>query len=597
MKLRNKLLYIVNDIPLNIKFLIIYIVCLLIPILVINAVFYDRFTKTVHEREKNNYQISLDRTKVDIDSIIEGCIAVSHSISTDRALYNVLDTSFESGKHYYEIYDSILRNKLNLYTNVYNYIGSVGLYVDNPTIRTGGTYYYSDKTVKNTSWYKELANSKQTVLIKAYIDSTNRLPIRQTPYLSILRSSRGNPSLGHREKILKIDVDFDKVASILMREKDYLSLYLVDNDNNIVCSSTALYDYNDVHGFIKFQPDMVAKDVLVLETSLGKAGYLNGWKLIGEANVERLSNATRETLRLILSLVLVTVLISTLLIFIIVRSYNYRLKKLSGHMLKLNEEQFDLIEINEGRDEIGGVIRNFNLMAAKINSLINDVYKLELQKKNLELERVRAELNYLQSQMNPHFLFNTLNALHVVSVKNNYSAITDVLKYLSKTLRRLLSWKDDLVTIEEELSFTEMYLKIEKFRFCDKFEYRMNVNSNLLGYKLPKMSLQPLVENACVHGLQTIKGVGIVEIVISPHEKGMLVSVKDNGTGMTDEKLEELILNMSSEDECGLSIGIRNVYRRLSLYYGDQITLNIESRLNEGTTVSFIIPHDGGLHV
>jgi two-component system sensor histidine kinase YesM len=590
MKMKNRFFGIVNDIPLNFKFLIIYAVCLLIPILVINAVFFDRFSRTVDEREQNNYQISLERARTDIESIIEGCIAVSHSISTDRVLYSLLDKSFESNEEYYESYDSVLRNRLNAYSDVYDYIGGLKLYVDNPTISNGGTYYLIDKDIKDSAWYEAVKSSKQRVLVKAYIGHTGSLPIRQIPFLSVLRSFPEDSALENREKILKIDIDLERISSILKRETEYLNLYLVDPDNNIVCSSAALYDFNRVQDFIRLDSDILGKDNLLLETAVGNTGYLSDWRLVGEANMTRISNATRDTLNFVLPLAGACVLISSLLILIIVRSYNYRLRKLSKHLLKLNDDRFDLIEINEGKDEIGDVIKNFNLMAVKINNLINDVYKLELQKKNLELERVRAELNYLQSQMNPHFLFNTLNALMVVSVKKNYTDIADVLKYLSKTLRRLLSWKDDIVSIKEEIHFTEMFLKIEKFRFTGKFEYTIDVEPHLLSCEIPKLSLQPLVENACVHGIQAIKGAGMIHIRIAMGEDALHVCVEDNGTGMDEKKLAELMRNVKSNEEISANIGIRNVYRRLLLYYGDDVSFDIESRVNGGTTVSFAIP-------
>jgi two-component system, sensor histidine kinase YesM len=590
MKLRTNFFGRVNDIPLNFKFLIIYIFCLLIPIIIINATFLDSFSKIIHEREGNNYKISIERTKVDISKMIEGCIAASHSISTDRNLYDILDNSFESSGQYYEVYDSLLRNKLNMYTAAYDYISSIGIYVDNPTIRSGGTYYYTDNSVKSTSWYKDISATKERVLIKTYIGHTKSLPTRQIQYLSILKSSHQDPMSGSREKILKVDVNVDKLYSIFKREKEYLSLYLIDPDKNIVCSSIAPYDFENVQSFTKFETNMLGTDNIVIETTLGNASYFKGWMLIGVANSQRISKSINETLIYVLTFAFISLLISSLLIFIIVRSYNYRLKKLSKHMLKFKDGQFDLIEINEGRDEIGGVIRNFNLMAQKNNTLINDVYKLELQKKSLELERVRAEINFLQSQMNPHFLFNTLNALLVVCVKNNYTAIIDVIKYLSKTLRRLLSWKDDLVKIEEELSFTEMYLKIEKFRFCDMIEYSISVDESLLAYKIPKMSLQPLVENACKHGIQAIKGVGIINITIVMNENNLKVCVEDNGNGMDTLKLNQLLKDMTNDEELNTNIGIRNVYRRLRLYYGDSISFNIESQLNIGTKVYFVIP-------
>ncbi len=582
----------VNDIPLNFKFLIIYVVCLLLPILCIHAIFLDRFAKIVREREENNYKISMDRTKADINALVEGCIAVSHSILTDRILYDLLDKPYKTSSEYYEVYDSVLRNRLIMYTAAYNYIRSIGIYVDNPSIRTGGTYYSTDAMVKNTSWYKAIVSSGESVLIEAYIGPSQSIPARSLQYLSILRNSREYPAQSTGDKILKVDMDVEKLYSILKREKDYLSFYLINRDGYVVCSSDNLYKFDIDNGLLKFSPDMLPQDGLLFQSDLGDALYLKGWKLIGSANRERLSKSIKETTQFVFLLALSSIPLSFLLMFIIVRSYNYRLKKLSKHMLKFKDGQFDLIEINEGKDEIGGVIRNFNLMAAKINRLINDVYKLELQKKDLELERVRAEINFLQSQMNPHFLFNTLNALLVVCVKNSYTEVIEVIKYMSKTLRRLLSWKEDLVTMEEELAFTEMYLKIEKFRFCDKFQYSVSIDEKLLHYKVPKMSLQPLVENACKHGMQTIRGIGAVRICIAMVEEGLRVQVEDNGTGMDRLKLDEVARNITGREELNASIGIRNVYRRLKLYYGEEVLFHIESCLNAGTRIYFIIPRE-----
>jgi two-component system sensor histidine kinase YesM len=259
-------------------------------------------------------------------------------------------------------------------------------------------------------------------------------------------------------------------------------------------------------------------------------------------------------------------------------------------MQKVTNEKFELIRIDEGRDEIGGLIHNFNRMTSRINSLINDVYKLEIQSKNLEMERVRAELNFLQSQMNPHFLFNTLNAILVVCTKNKYDDVTDIIKSLSKLLRRLLRWKEDLVSLQEEMQFIEMYLKIEKFRFRDKFDYQFEIEEQALEYKIPKLSMQPLVENSCKHGLQTIEGLGIIKVKAVVEENRLQITVSDNGKGMEAAQLKELLHNIRTEDSPGLNIGMRNVYRRLELYYADQVTFEIISVPDEGTAVSFGIP-------
>ncbi|QNU67159.1 sensor histidine kinase [Ruminiclostridium herbifermentans] len=585
-----KFIYIVNDIPLKFKFLIIYIVCLLIPIIVINISFVDKFSNIVQEKEENTYKISLERTRVDIVTMFDGCIAASHSISSDRTLHNILDINFLSSDQYFDVYDSQLRNRLNIYTSAYDYMSNIEIYVDNPTISSGGTYQHIDEEVENSLWYNKLYSSKGSVLLNSYLGYTKSLPTKRIQYLSVFNKLDYYPTLNNeRRKILKIDINMQKLNNIFKREKTFLNLYLLDPENNIICSTSSLYDFEKEDSLKTFDIQSIGKDNIILETALSNSSYMKGWRLIGVSTAERIQKSLIETLKFVLLIAFISVIISSILSLIMANSYNYRLKKLSKHMSRFTDGKFELIEINEGQDEIGGVIRSFNLMASKINLLINDVYKLQLQKKDLELERIRAEINFLQSQMDPHFLFNTLNAILVVSTKNGYTDIIDILKYLSKTLRRLLSWKDDLVTIREEISFTEMYLKIEKFRFGDKIEYYIDIDDSLLEVKIPKMSLQPLVENACKHGIQAITEVGIVRINAELIDDTLKICVEDNGTGMDNERLKELITNVTSEEELSSNIGLRNVYRRLRLYYGDNISFNIVSEKERGTKVSFTI--------
>jgi two-component system, sensor histidine kinase YesM len=252
----------INDIPLSLKFILIYVVCILIPIISINAVFLDRLLRIVYEREENNYRISLERSKADIVKIIEGGVSVSYSITTDSTLYDKLDYTYESNSEYYNIYDSMLRNRLNIYSVAYDYISSICIYVDNPTISLGGTYNRIDDSVKGTSWYKSIKSTSQSVLIYSYIGLTSSMPKRPIQYISILRNSQGYPSLGIREKILKVDIDPGRICSILKGESDYTNLFIVDGDGNIICTADNEIGLHTDRGFRKYIPDMRDKTAL-----------------------------------------------------------------------------------------------------------------------------------------------------------------------------------------------------------------------------------------------------------------------------------------------------------------------------------------------
>ncbi|MEC0368815.1 sensor histidine kinase [Paenibacillus chibensis] len=586
-----KLRSFVNDIPLNYKFFLIFFVGVLLPILVINLLVMDRMSTLIKAREEQNLEISLERARKDIHDFIDGGVAVSHALSTDKTLYEMLDREYKNQLDFYDTFDEQLRNRVTSYIPVNNQIQRIGIYTDNATIVNGGNYHIVNDDVLKSDWYRLWKTSQNPVFVAAYRAMEANNTASTVPYLSVIEKMDYYDSYNKHEKLLRIDIDLNKIYDVIVREKDYLNLYLVNENNQIIMSADSGYQRGKTGGYPVFQLKEDDRQQDVHTVAIGTARYVKGWRLVGITQGVRISKAMTEMRLYIGAVAAFVALFATTFIFIMLRSYNYRVKRLSRHMQKVTNEKFDLIQIAEGRDEIGGLIQNFNGMTARIKFLINNVYKLEIQKKDLEMERVRAEINFLQSQMNPHFLFNTLNAILVVCTKNNYTDVTDIIKSLSKLLRRLLSWKEDVVSLEEEMMFIEMYLKIEKFRFRDKFDYRFDIDEEVLRYKIPKMSIQPLVENACKHGIQAIDGVGMVKVSAFVIDGRLRVNISDNGRGMESAKLKEILLSVRTEDSSsGISIGIRNVYRRLELYYNDQVRFDIVSSPNQGTTVFFEIP-------
>ncbi|WP_438347473.1 sensor histidine kinase [Paenibacillus sp. FA6] len=579
---------IINDIPLKYKFLLIYLLCVLIPIIAINLFFNNQVSQNIRIREQENIAISMNRATVEVTRTIEELVGLSYTISTDRALYEAMDRTYESPLEFYQANDTILRNKLKVHLPVHPNLLELGIYTNNDTIASGGEYFYLDKQLRETSWYKKLQSSTDQVMVYAYTNQASLFPNKPARRISIIYRLDYFLELRTYDKYLKIDLSMDKMNDILNSERDYLEFRLVDNNDRIVMSSRQM----DSTGSPEMQPlmDDLGDETVHFERALGSANYMRGWKLIGISNHNEVSDGVTQSQRFTIALMIVSTFIPTVLIVIILRSYHYRMNRLSRQMKKVRSGRFDPLLLTEGKDEIGGLIQSYNLMTGMINSLINDVYKLEIQKKDLELERVRAELNFLQSQLNPHFLFNTLNAMLVVSTKNEYTQITDIIKNLSLILRRLLSWTDDLVTLQEEVHFTEMYLQIEKFRFRERFDYTLTIDESVLLYTIPKMSIQPLVENACKHGFQATRGIRNIHITAQVTEGKLVVSVGDNGMGMDENRIQEIIESTRATDYSGTHVGIRNVYKRLELYYDGYVDFRIESRLGRGTQVEFSIP-------
>ncbi|TYQ16621.1 UNVERIFIED_CONTAM: two-component system sensor histidine kinase YesM [Acetivibrio alkalicellulosi] len=592
MEPRFRILNRINDISINTKFILISILCVILPILTLNLILLSSISNSIKERVEESFKISYDRAKADIIQIIRDGVAVSNSIHTDRVIYEELDYDYDADNEvqYFVIYTSSLRARIDRFFNIYRNISRITIYTSNKSIDSGGYCIIIDDEIRSTSWYKMNENSEGRLMLYSFIENRAYFDNRYNSFLSLIRSMDFHKE-GFRERILRVDIDNNWIQGVLSREQEYLSLYIVDNQGRIVLATEDyVYEKDNIFNFMNFDDIEIKENDILFDFNLGEASYFRDWRLIGIPNKEIIHTEMKQARHFIILLALISILISGFLVLIVFRSYNYRIKKLSKHISKFGDERFDLIVINEGKDEIGQLIRQFNKMAAKINTLINDVYKLQIQKKDLELERVQAEINFLQSQMNPHFLFNTLNAILIVSVKNNYREIIDVIKYLSKTLRRLLSWKDDLVTVEEEINFTEMYLKIEKFRFSEKIKYNVLVDEDARELKIPKMSIQPLVENACKHGIQSIRGSGDITIEIKIVKKHLEISVKDNGIGISEDKVGEILMSMEDDIYTSGSIGIRNVYRRLKFYYGKDFKFFINSKKNKGTKVCFTIP-------
>ncbi len=573
----------VNNIPLRWKFNLIYLLCVLVPILTINVLFFWQVSEYIQSRELNNLQIAMERLNKKAMDMIEGGVTLSHSVATDRTLHELLDKEYADSVDFYNSLNGVLAGKMRPFMSAYTYVENISVFTENPTIISGGNYFILNERAKHSPWYEAASNSSSAVQVLMYesVDPMNAQSSKV--YFSIVRKLNDYPMYGHYAKYLRIDLKVSSFEEILEEEKPYLAISMLDPVGRVLLPTSRYSLPMDV-------PDSGETDGLSFQIPMGNLSYIQDWKLVGLAEADRFQSAVQSSQRFIWMLAAVSTLLPTALIFVMLRSYNYRIRLLSRHMEKAKNEKFDLIMLREGKDEIGGLIRSYNRMTTQIESLINDVYKLEIQQKDMELERIRAEMKLLQSQVNPHFLFNTLNAMLVVSAKNGYTEVTDIIRSLSQLLRRMLSWSDAAVPLQDELHFTEMYLKIEKFRFADRFAYHFHIEEDASHCLVPKMCIQPLVENACKHGLQAINGQRVIRIEAWRTDTYLHVQVEDNGKGMDEQRVNEIRRLMNESLNTDENVGMRNVYKRLRLLYGERVHFYIDSRPNEGTRIGYRIP-------
>ncbi len=298
--------------------------------------------------------------------------------------------------------------------------------------------------------------------------------------------------------------------------------------------------------------------------------------------------------------------ISALIVFCFVFAYRFS-KEISVpiHALVLHLQRFakgdlDIEPIETKRnDEIAVLVESFNHMSQEIKNLIGEMKeKANLERKlkeqevrNLEMNNLlkQSELDLLQAQINPHFLFNTINIISSLAEIESADKTKEVLANMAHILRYNLKRSKDTVTLNEEIEAIHNYLHIQKTRFSNKIEYSVYVEDGIGGFQLPCMVLQPFVENAVIHGIEPKEEQCSVDIAAKQEGDAVKITIKDDGVGMDRKKLEELNNSGTGRVSVKHYFGILNVKRRLELFYG-KAHISIESRKNMGTTVTLTLP-------
>lgn len=255
-------------------------------------------------------------------------------------------------------------------------------------------------------------------------------------------------------------------------------------------------------------------------------------------------------------------------------------KKLSRAMKEVQNGDFNYRIKHKRSDEMGRLMDTFNYMVYKIDMLIKEVYQERLAQKNAELEA-------LQSQINPHFLYNTLDTVNWMLLRKKEYEISGIVVSLGEMMKYAINRSSRTVTLREEIHYVSNYLLIQKERMEDMLEYEIAVPDEYELVQVPRLILQPLVENAIIHGIEDGGRVSVRAYGVSG---ACCLEVRDNGIGMDEEQLWRLRCGAGEPKQNHTSIGVENVDKRIRLYYGDACRLQIESAPGKGCVVSFRIP-------
>lgn len=446
--------------------------------------------------------------------------------------------------------------------------------------------------VQDSKWYKKLASGISIIewFGKDYFPQDNTE--------SCIHVVRFIPSTQNiNDRIGAIDVDIpERIFRLILDQSVFTkstSMALINSDNEIICTSSnstskspetyrnilstlTLNDSdNGTWNTLNFDNDKILVGAQSIKNSDWKLLLITPYK-----DIRNLSNKSRKQMILVF---LIVTFLTLPLTYLTAASAVKRIKLLIVQMRKVVNGNFNIDIIPSNSDEIGELTRNFNYMLTKMAMLIDEKYALGKEIKNLEL-------NALQTQINPHFLYNTLDLISWMSKKYKAHKIENVVSALSKFYKLSLNYGEDTITIKDELEHAMAYVHIQNMRFKERIILEIDVPENLYKYKILKIILQPLVENAILHGiLEKDEESGKIKIYGEINNSIITLYVQDDGIGMSEEKISQILTgDISTNAHNGY--GVKNIDQRLKLNYGADYGLAFESIPGKGTTVKIRIP-------
>ena len=324
----------------------------------------------------------------------------------------------------------------------------------------------------------------------------------------------------------------------------------------------------------------IGKDKIIF--TLKTAGY-TGWKIIGSWNLDKVLFNYMELQNFLVVIIFLGTILCILATLYISARLSDPLYKLQKSMKLVEEGMFDIQVDENGEYIVSELSKTFNKMVKRINKLMKDIVIEQDEKRKKELEA-------LQSQINPHFLYNTLDSIIWLAENDRVEDSILMTTALSRFFRIGISSGRNIITVKEEFEHIRNYLSIQNIRYKNRFDYIIIVPDELLAAKTLKLVLQPVVENALYHGLEYMYDRGEIVIEASAQDNILLYTIKDNGVGMTPETLEKLFDNQKAIKSKGSGVGIKNVNERIKLYYGEKYGMTVESKLEEGTAVYIQLP-------
>ena len=485
----------------------------------------------------------------------------------------------------------------NYFSSVYlvqNELVSVYIYVDD-----GKDYYYSNYgslirgySPVDSEWYKEtIRRDGKTYARLNYRPEGTTCRKQVIGFSRKLKDVMGNRISDDAVILLEFSVSMmENIVDSYIADANSEVCFLNEEGDVIYClGQDYVLERIDPEKFdIERKHSEIARidDRLFLLSMGGKR--IQDWYLAVLTDYAYLFESFRHYLTVSILLALLIIMLAIVLVSIYVKKICREINALEEGMTRLCSGDFTIQLETQRKDEIGSLVCSFNTMVNRTSDLVHRQYEQELEKRD-------AQYKYLQAQINPHFIFNSLQVISSMAIVKGAPDIETVSNALARLLAYSVDTQEKDILIEEELKNNDRYMLIQQIRFRDRLTYSVDVEEKLYRLRIIPMVLQPIVENAISHGFNPRGGKGRISIRGWCEETDCLLEIKDDGVGMTNDYLDQLTHYINDDAQVqiqvdGHGVGLRNINRRLKLYYGKEYGLIIRSTVDEGTSVSIRIP-------
>ncbi|MGM9974897.1 MAG: cache domain-containing protein [Clostridiaceae bacterium] len=592
MGVRRYLLGIFKNTKIRYKLLLANILVIALTATIVGFFSYRKSAEILEQQTINSTRQAFEQANNFISYKLNNVKDVSSYLYLDNELKNILSKGGEAYSLAEQINDYQKLMEILLSAQTAREIYNIRLYANNDALYVNsGNKILNAKNVADEEWYKRAIENKGSITWRStYIYNLPGVDDNNSTrnIISVARAIMGEDPYGKPLGVVSVDILEENIYSIVKDVKFTTSgrVFLLDDEGVVISSdgkeplgkNLSLEDYyskviakGEGHSKYKINDEESIVYYKKLENT--------NWRLVAIIPTMEILSSSTVIFRDTLILMIIAMFFAAFIAYVVSGSLTGRIRSLIKTMRKIEDEKWDVKILVDGNDEIGVLQRSFKQMVDNIKELIEEKYEAELDKKN-------AELRALQAQINPHFLYNTLDMICWMSMKYGADDVVAMVNTLAKFFRLSLSGGKDIVTIRDEINHVRMYMDIQMKRFSQGLECSIDAPEEILDYSTVKLVLQPIVENAILHGImESDSKTGHVAISGRKEGENIILTVSDNGRGMDEETLSTL-----TSEEISKGYGVRNVNKRIKLHYGTEYGLYYESEINKGTKVMIVFP-------